>query len=84
MTLPVSHLRVTQTNIMTMQFCVGHGRYLRVCLGQLLTSVRFGVSKYINSNALIKVICATCNYLGYNNVNIITFKWFTVLVGAQE
>ena len=33
--------------------------------------VHFGVSEYINS-AIIKVNYATCNYLGYNYVNIIT------------
>ena len=55
--------------IMTMQFSVGHGTWLRV--GGLFISVHFGVSEYINSNAILKVNYAICNYLGYNYVNII-------------
>ena len=35
-------------------------------------SVYFGVSEYINSNEIIKLNYATCNYLGYNYVNIMT------------
>ena len=33
-------------------------------------SVYFGVSKYINSNVIIKVNYATFKYIGYNYVNI--------------
>ena len=32
-------------------------------IGPALYCYDFGVSKYINSNAIIKVNCATCNYL---------------------
>ena len=46
-------------------------------------SVKFGVSEYKNSNAIIKVNCATYNYLGYSNVNI-NGKDFTVLAEAHS
>ena len=54
---------------MTMQFSIGHGTWLKV--GRLIISVHLGVSEYTNSNAIIKVNYATCNYLAYNYVNII-------------
>ena len=46
--------------------------------------MKFSVSvyKYKNYNAIIKVNCATYNYLGYNNVNI-NDKGFAVLADAH-
>ena len=45
-------------------------------------SVKFSVSEYINSNAIVKVNCATCNYLANCYVNI-NGKEFAVLVNAH-
>ena len=45
-------------------------------------SVKFSVSEYKNSNTIIKVNCATCNYLGYSYVNI-NSKDFIVLADAH-
>ena len=47
-------------------------------------SVHFGVSEYINSNAIIKVNYVTCKYLWYNYVNIITRKSFTAIADAHD
>ena len=33
-------------------------------------SVKFDASEYKNSNAIIKINCATCNYLGYSYVHV--------------
>ena len=44
--------------------------------------MKFDVSEYENSNAIIKVNCATFNYFGYSYVNI-NGKGFTVLADAH-
>ena len=46
-------------------------------------SVKFSVTEYKNSNSIIKVNCATCNYLGCIYVNI-NGKGFSVLADAHN